>query len=97
MDDEKVDHSKLEHQAEVAERAASVMSDQTTADRFRAFAEQVRQMLRGLLTGRRRKQEIRARAYQLWELAGKPWGRDLEFWLEAEREWDRKNGAKPLS
>jgi hypothetical protein len=61
MDDEKVDPSKLEHQVEVAERAASVVSDQTTAERLRAFAEQVRQMLQRLLTARRRNRSERAR------------------------------------
>jgi hypothetical protein len=30
--------------------------------------------------------EIVRRAYELWEQAGKPDGRDQEFYLEAERE-----------
>jgi DUF2934 family protein len=30
--------------------------------------------------------QIRARAHELWELAGKPKGREEEFWLRAERE-----------
>jgi hypothetical protein len=30
--------------------------------------------------------QIRERAHQLWELAGKPESREQEFWLEAERE-----------
>ncbi|MGY0571736.1 DUF2934 domain-containing protein [Bradyrhizobium sp. RDM12] len=30
--------------------------------------------------------EIRARAYKLWEAAGKPEGRMDEFWCEAERQ-----------
>ena len=29
---------------------------------------------------------IRSRAHALWELAGKPEGRQEEFWHEAERE-----------
>lgn len=29
--------------------------------------------------------EIKARAYQLWEQAGKPEGREEEFWLQAEQ------------
>ena len=29
---------------------------------------------------------IRSRAHALWELAGKPEGRQDEFWREAERE-----------
>lgn len=31
-------------------------------------------------------QQIRIRAYQLWEIAGQPEGREDEFWHEAERE-----------
>ncbi|RXT45689.1 DUF2934 domain-containing protein [Bradyrhizobium betae] len=31
-------------------------------------------------------EDIRARAHALWELAGKPEGRQEEFWREAERE-----------
>lgn len=30
--------------------------------------------------------EIRARAHELWERAGKPSGREDHFWLEAERQ-----------
>jgi hypothetical protein len=30
-------------------------------------------------------QDLRNRAYFLWEQSGKPDGRDLEFWCEAER------------
>ena len=29
---------------------------------------------------------VRARARELWEINGRPGGRDLEFWLQAERE-----------
>ena len=34
--------------------------------------------------------EIRTRAHQLWELAGKPEGKEDQFWLEAERELEEK-------
>jgi hypothetical protein len=30
-----------------------------------------------------RKPQIRGRAYQLWEEAGRPTGRDVDFWLVA--------------
>jgi hypothetical protein len=30
---------------------------------------------------------IRRRAEELWEQAGRPTGRDLEFWLKAEQEF----------
>jgi hypothetical protein len=31
-------------------------------------------------------EQIRTRAWQLWEEAGRPEGRDEEFWYEAEKE-----------
>lgn len=31
-------------------------------------------------------EKIRDRAYQLWDRAGQPEGRDQEFWFDAERE-----------
>jgi hypothetical protein len=34
--------------------------------------------------------EIRIRAHQLWELAGRPQGNEDQFWLEAERELREK-------
>jgi len=34
-------------------------------------------------------QEIGEQAYKKWEAAGKPNGRDLKFWLEAQQELSR--------
>jgi hypothetical protein len=34
-------------------------------------------------------QEIGEKAYQKWEAAGKPAGKDLKFWLEAQQELSR--------
>jgi hypothetical protein len=34
-------------------------------------------------------QEIGEKAYQKWEAAGRPLGKDLKFWLEAQRELSR--------
>jgi hypothetical protein len=34
-------------------------------------------------------EEIGKRAYQKWEAAGKPMGKDLKFWLEAQHELSR--------
>lgn len=45
-------------------------------------------------------EKIRIVAYYKWLNAGKPDGKDLDFWLEAEREVDPKNDytyTKPLS
>lgn len=35
-------------------------------------------------------QDIAKKAYFLWERAGKPEGKDLDFWLAAERLLNRK-------
>jgi hypothetical protein len=40
--------------------------------------------------------DIRRRAHELWELAGKPDGREDEFWLEAERELKEKQIRREL-
>lgn len=38
-----------------------------------------------------REEAIRFKAFLLWEQAGKPLGRSLEFWLQAERAYERDN------
>jgi hypothetical protein len=35
-------------------------------------------------------EQIRIRAHELWEAAGKPEGREQDFWLEAERELSKR-------
>jgi DUF2934 family protein len=40
--------------------------------------------------------EITLRAYELWEKAGKPSGRDLEFYYLAEQELRNEDKANPL-
>ncbi len=37
-------------------------------------------------------QVIRDLAYKLWQQAGEPHGRDVDFWLEAERQLEQTNG-----
>jgi hypothetical protein len=32
------------------------------------------------------KQQVRELAYKKWEESGRPWGRDKEFWVTAEKE-----------
>jgi hypothetical protein len=36
------------------------------------------------------KEQIRIRAHELWEQAGRPDGREEEFWYEAERDITRE-------
>ena len=80
------DPRELEREIERASRLASGVTDQTTYQRLRDFIEELRQKLRQRLAARRSKEAIRARARELWEQHGRPSGRDLEFWLQAERE-----------
>ena len=51
-----------------------------------------------------REQRVRERAYYLWEGAGKPGGRAMEFWEQAEREiaqeerdQGRTGGSEPVA
>lgn len=78
MDEQK----KIEHQIELATRAAALVKDETTGQRFRSFADELKRKLFRMM----RRGQVRARAYELWEQAGRPSGRELEFWLEAERQ-----------
>jgi DUF2934 family protein len=80
------DPRELERKIEQAGRIASRINDQTTVERLLAFAEGLRQRLRQRLAPRQAKEEIKARAGELWEQNGRPEGRDLEFWLQAEAE-----------
>lgn len=38
--------------------------------------------------------EIGQRAHALWQREGQPHGRDVEFWLRAEKELQREKSAK---
>jgi hypothetical protein len=40
-----------------------------------------------------RRQRISEQAYRLWETEGQPAGRDLEHWVQAEREFEGSNSA----
>lgn len=84
--DQSEDPRELERKIEQAARIASRVTDQTTVERLRAWIEDLKQRLRQRLEARRTKQAINARAHDLWEQNGRPTGRDLEFWLQAESE-----------
>jgi hypothetical protein len=73
---------KIEHQVELATRVAGILKDESTVQRLRNFADELRQKLRRMM----RRPQVSARAYELWEEAGRPSGRDVDFWLEAERQ-----------
>jgi hypothetical protein len=69
------------------ERSGSLPAPLTTTyQRLSEFVEELRQRLQRRLAARRSKEEIRARARERWAHNGRPVGRDLEFWLQAEAE-----------
>lgn len=37
--------------------------------------------------------KVRERAYELWQAAGSPWGREHEFWAAASREIEGEERA----
>ena len=80
------DPRELEREIERVGRLGSGVIDQTTYQRLKQFVEELRQRLQQRLAARRTKEAIRARARELWEQHGRPAGRDLEFWIQAERE-----------
>jgi len=84
--DQNEDPGELERQIERAKRLASHITDQTTSHRLWRFVEELRQRLQKRLAARRSKEQISARAHELWEQHGRPAGRDEEFWLQAESE-----------
>ena len=84
--DQSDDPRELERKIEQAARLAARVNDPTTVERLRAWIEDLKQKLRQRLEARRTKQAISARAHELWEQNGRPSGRDLEFWLQAESE-----------
>jgi hypothetical protein len=53
---------------------------------LKQFVEELEQRLQQRIAARRANEVVRARAKELWEINGRPAGRDLEFWLQAERE-----------
>ena len=83
--DQNEDPADLERKIEQAARIASRISDQTTVERS-AWIQDLRQRLQRRLDARRTKQQIGARAREIWEQNGRPANRDLEFWLQAESE-----------
>jgi hypothetical protein len=61
------------------------MSDRQTVKSILALTVELRDRARALAHPDEGK--IRTRAWEIWEENGKPAGRDLEFWLQAEREF----------
>jgi hypothetical protein len=61
------DPGELEREIERAKRLASRVTDRTTSQRLWGFVEELRQKLQRRLAARRSKEQISARARELWE------------------------------
>ena len=88
--DQELEARQLERELERAKRLAASVTDQKTSKRLRGLVEELKLKLKRFLAARRAKEEIRTRAHQLWEQQGRPAGRDVEFWLQAETELKSK-------
>ena len=84
--DQRDDPEELERKIAQASRLANRVSDQTTIGMLSAWIEELKQTLQRHRERRRLRDETRKRAQDLWERAGRPSGRDVEFWLQAESE-----------
>jgi hypothetical protein len=61
------------------------VSDRQTVQSIMALTAELKQQARSL--AKRNENEIQKRAREIWEENGRPVGKDLEFWLQAEREF----------
>jgi Protein of unknown function (DUF2934) len=66
------------------------IDDQETVQRILELSAKLR--WRARVIARPTEKRIRRRARELWDESGRPSGRDLEFWLEAEREFREAEG-----
>jgi Protein of unknown function (DUF2934) len=77
--------SRLLAKAQKYRYFARWIGDGETSRRIKAMAEE--RGRRALALARPNEKRSRKRARKLWEENGRPLGRDVEFWLKAEREF----------
>jgi hypothetical protein len=61
------------------------VGDRETVQVILALVEELKQRARAL--AKPNEEKIRVRALEIWEENDRPVGRDVEFWLQAEREF----------
>jgi Protein of unknown function (DUF2934) len=83
--DQKQTVTRLLDKANKYREFARWVGDRETVQRILALTEELKQRARALMA-KPHEDQIRKRAQELWERAGKPGGRDEEFWHQAERE-----------
>ena len=89
--DEPEDVHEFERKIAQASRIAQYVPEPPTYERLKAWVEELRQRLRQRRAARQMREEITARARELWEQNGRPPDRDVEFWLQAESEISGRN------
>lgn len=75
---------ELREKAEKYRALARWVGDRETNQRILAFTTELEQQ--ASIMEKPTEEQIRKRAQELWEQAGKPEGRDEEIWHQAERE-----------
>jgi hypothetical protein len=86
MDHSNDDPKELARKIEQATRVMSGVSDATTYSRLVSWIDELQQGLLQRRQASRLRNQIRARAQEIWDSNGRPAGRDDEFWLKAEAE-----------
>ena len=70
------------------------LSDRETAQRILTLTNELEQQASAM--EKPSEEDIRKRAHELWEHAGKPENRDEEFWRLAEQELRNADKSSPL-
>jgi hypothetical protein len=93
---EKSDRKELERRLGQAKRAAALHNDPVTTERLLKLVKDLQEQLREPAMENPTEKQIVRRAYELWEQAGKPEGRDQEFYHLAEQELRDADKSSPL-
>lgn len=82
------DRRALERKLEQARRLSMLAGDYATSRRLLEYRDELIEALNSYPQRREQISEetVRDRARDLWEQHGRPFGRDEEFWLRAERD-----------
>ena len=77
--------ARLVEKANKYRNFARWVGDRETVQVILALVEELKQRARAL--AKPNEEKIRVRAREIWEENDRPVGRDVEFWLQAEREF----------
>jgi hypothetical protein len=92
----KSDREELRRRLEQAKRAVALLNDPVTTERLLILVRDLQEHLREPAMENPTEKQIVRRAYELWEQAGRPEGRDQEFYHLAEQELRDADKSSPL-